>query len=252
MDIQQPEKYKVLLIGDSCEDIYIYGIVNRISPEAPVPILKTTSIEKKRGMAGNVHENLIAFGFDVQFFTNTEPITKTRFIDDNFHHHLLRVDCETNLPAFDEQLDTYYDAIVISDYDKGYVTYDLIEELLETYDCPVFIDTKKKDLKHFDHQKCFIKINRLEKGLLESCGDNIIVTLGPEGALYKNKIYTTEKVDVFDVCGAGDTFLAALVYGYFKLGSIETAINYANKAASITVQHSGVYTLTKEEIEMCL
>ena len=45
---------KVLLLGDSCEDEYIYGRCNRISPEAPVPVLDYAKIKTTSGMAGNV------------------------------------------------------------------------------------------------------------------------------------------------------------------------------------------------------
>ena len=49
--------------------------------------------------------------------------------------------------------------------------------------------------------------------------------------------------------GAGDTFLAALTYGYLKYGRIDKAIPLANKAASIAVSHRGTYVLTKEDID---
>ena len=78
---------------------------------------------------------------------------------------------------------------------------------------------------------------------------NIITTMGDKGALYMGKIYSSEKVTVFDVVGAGDTFLAALAYFYLSLGSIELAIPYANKASSIAVQHTGTYVLTQGDIE---
>jgi len=77
---------------------------------------------------------------------------------------------------------------------------------------------------------------------------NLITTLGDKGARYQDKIYATEKVTVFDVVGAGDTFLAALAYFYLLLGSIEKAIPYANKASSIVVQHTGTYVLTEQDL----
>ena len=62
-------------------------------------------------------------------------------------------------------------------------------------------------------------------------------------------MYPAEKVNVFDVVGAGDTFLSALVYFYLVHGSIEDSIPYANKAASIAVSNFGTYVLTKEDVE---
>ena len=68
---------KVLLLGDSCEDEYIYGNCDRISPEAPVPVMRLGRVETKSGMASNVCLNLQAFSLDITFLTNTEKITKT-------------------------------------------------------------------------------------------------------------------------------------------------------------------------------
>ena len=51
-----------------------------------------------------------------------------------------------------------------------------------------------------------------------------------------------------DTCGAGDTFLAALCYGFLTSNDMIEAIKFANKAAAITVQHSGVYSPTLEQI----
>ena len=79
--------------------------------------------------------------------------------------------------------------------------------------------------------------------------DHIIVTLGSGGALWNGMIYKPQPVKVFDVCGAGDTFLAALVYKFLKTRSMQNAINYANKAAAISVTHPGAYRLSKKDID---
>ena len=57
---------------------------------------------------------------------------------------------------------------------------------------------------------------------------------------------------MFDVVGAGDTFLSALVYFYLNCGKIEEAIPYANKAAAIAVSKFGTYVLTQEDVETLL
>ena len=76
MDTRQQESWKILLIGDRCEDVYHYGTCDRLSPEAPVPILKECRIEYKMGMSSNVKMNLESFGFDTIHFHNTEIIKK--------------------------------------------------------------------------------------------------------------------------------------------------------------------------------
>lgn len=244
---QQPKKFKVLLIGDSCTDQYFFGSVLRISPEAPVPILKINRQNNKPGMAANVYENLLALECNVDFITNQQEITKTRFIDERTGQHLLRVDNESTLPTLDIPTNLDYNAIIISDYNKGSVSYELIESLRENYSGPIFIDTKKQDLKRL--RGCVVKINESEFNACHSLCDDLIVTLGSKGAKYKDKIYKSVPVDVFDVCGAGDTFLAALTYEYMNSGDMETAIVFANEAASITVQHVGVYAPSLEEIK---
>ena len=80
----------------------------------------------------------------------------------------------------------------------------------------------------------------------------MIITKGGEGTEYQGKLYPAEKVKVFDVVGAGDTFLAALTYGYLKYGRIDKAIPLANKAAAVAVSHRGTYVLTEEDVTKIL
>ena len=60
--MQAAKQYNILLMGDSCVDEYQYGTCDRISPEAPVPVLNFTKSIKVLGMAGNVYNNLKTFG----------------------------------------------------------------------------------------------------------------------------------------------------------------------------------------------
>jgi len=242
-------KYEILLIGDSCVDEYVYGSVERISPEAPVPVLKIDSRKTVPGMAANVKLNLENLGCAVDFITNGEQIVKTRFVDSKYGYHLLRADDERELTPWSGKmiydLETY-DAVVISDYAKGFLTYELMERLRSYFTGPIFIDTKKQDLARFEG--CFVKINEYEYKRRTSDCEDMIVTLGPQGSRYRGHIYPAPKVEVFDVCGAGDTFLAALVVAYLEQKDMGRAIEFANKAASITVTHSGNYAPTLEEI----
>ena len=250
MDIQQPKKYKVLLIGDSCIDVYHYGSVSRISPEAPVPVVKITRTIEKDGMVANVRNNLLALGLDVTFKTNTEVIRKVRYIDEASNYHLLRVDEEPLIEKYNHQHRGEYHAVVISDYNKGFVCYELVETIRKIFKGPIFIDTKKTDLKRMEG--CIVKINRTEELLLKSECSDLIVTLGSSGAKHKGIIYPTKKVDVFDVCGAGDTFLSSLCYKYILTDDISESIEFANIASSITVRNNGVYSPSLQEINDCI
>ena len=244
---------KILLLGDSCYDYYHYGSVNRISPEAPIPIFDHLYTQKKLGMMSNVLENFRALGvypdYQTHFFEN-----KNRYVDVKSKQQLLRVDQkidEEGMWHVIHELNNYndYDVIVISDYNKGFVSYEDITEIRRLFEGPVFIDTKKKDLGKIGD--CIVKINQYEYKSLVSYPnpDNLVVTQGGENVKWGNHLYFPPKVDAYDVCGAGDTFLAALVFEYLRKNDMEYAILFAMKAAAITVQKIGVYAPTLEEIE---
>ena len=245
---------KILLIGDHCIDEYRYGTVDRISPEAPVPVFKFSHMDTKPGMAGNVRANLIAFGCDVEFITSAQPSTKTRLIDIHSKQHILRIDDDVPgvplAPNYQENLNEF-DAIVFSDYLKGFVSYELIKWTRANFNGPIFIDTKKRDLAQFEG--CYVKVNEQEYNQRTSVCNNLIVTLGANGAMFRHDEYEDffpgNPVEVVDVCGAGDTFISALVYKFLETKDMPIAIFYANKASSIAVQHSGVYTLSFDEIK---
>ena len=248
--IQLRKKFKVLLIGDDCVDVYRYGVVERLSPEAPVPIFKFSYEEIKPGMAANVLENLKALGCDTDYYHGGTS-NKTRLIDLRSGQHIVRIDDDCNCVPVTLSGDlnlNRYDAIVISDYNKGSVSYELIQNLRKFFEGPIFVDTKKKDLRRLDG--CYIKINLAEYNALQTqtFDSKMIVTMGEEGAMFNSKIYPAPEVEVVDVTGAGDTFLAALAFKFLLTSNIDKSIEFAIKASSITVQHMGVYAPTLEEI----
>lgn len=245
--MNQPLKsLKVILIGDTCVDEYHYGTIDRLSPEAPVPVFVKQREEIKEGMAANVANNLEKLGVSVVKYLGL-PSKKIRMIDVKSQQHVLRVDQDTQSQSLstNTKFDFNVDAIVISDYDKGFVSYELIEQLIKS-GLPVFVDTKKNNLQRFEGS--FVKINNSEFQKAKTTIDNLIVTMGDRGVRYKNKIYPAPTVEITDVCGAGDTFLAALCYQYLRTCNIDNAIKFAIRAASVTVKHIGVYAPTLEEI----
>jgi D-beta-D-heptose 7-phosphate kinase/D-beta-D-heptose 1-phosphate adenosyltransferase len=220
-----------------------------MSPEAPVPVFVPSYREERDGMASNVFKNLEALGCDVNYLFG-ETSTKTRLIDSRSRQQIVRIDndVESEPMTFETAIPPGYDAIVISDYNKGLITYELVEELRQEFPGPIFIDTKKQDLARFEG--CIVKINQVEHKARSSDCSNMIVTQGKQGALYNNKMYPAAAIDVIDVCGAGDTFLAALAYEYLNTdGNMEAAVEFAIRASAVTVQHTGVYAPTLEEIQ---
>lgn len=252
--IQLPIQSKIILIGDNCVDVYDYGTVDRISPEAPVPVFKLQRKDYRPGMAANVQANLENLGCVVESHLSESSI-KTRLIDIRSGQQIVRIDVdEESNPINLSNVDfKHAKAVVISDYNKGFVTYETIEEIIRKFRGPIFIDTKKTDLKRFNG--CIVKINESEFKVAQTLNDNLIVTLGEDGAMWKQNdnesYFESHHVEVADVCGAGDTFLAALTFKFLETNDMPTAINFAIKASSITIQHRGVYAPTLEEIK-CL
>lgn len=253
MDTQQLTPFKILLLGDRCTDEYIIGTCDRLNPEAPVPIMKIVERYTAAGMAANVYDNLFRLGCDVTIVGNRELITKTRYIDKRSGQHLLRVDNESEVKPWNRKIPGQwgdYHAVVISDYNKGFIKDEHIEMIISDSELPVFVDTKKRDLHKF--YGSYLKINESEYNNRWSNGDRMIVTLGGNGAMYleqeNKKMFAGNPAEVVDVCGCGDTFLSALTYQFLMTNSIDDAIIFANKAASVTVQHRGNYAPNLEEI----
>lgn len=168
--LKQFEKLNILVIGDVMIDKYMWGRVDRISPEAPIPIVAIERSEDRLGGAANVALNIKSLGAEpilcsvigndmngevfknlcqlskIQTIgliqsTHRPTTTKTRIIGHS--QHLLRVDDEVDLPlnTTDEDLFIHQilsvfnsikpDAVIFEDYDKGCITPKIINEVLK-------------------------------------------------------------------------------------------------------------------------
>ena len=252
MDTQQQKSFKVLLIGDSCVDEYVYGTCDRLSPEAPVPVFLYKETKKSVGMAHNVYLNLLSFGVECHFHTNDpEELIKRRFVDIKSMNQIMREDIGVSVKSKQIEFEYDYDAIVISDYNKGLIDPVSIKNLCESFDGPIFVDSKRKDLSVFPNS--IIKINQYEAEHANIADSNeLIVTCGKSGAIYRDKHYEAPHIDVYDVTGAGDIFLASLCFFYLKTDSLYESIPMCISLATKSVQHIGSYILTEEDIdEVC-
>lgn len=256
MDIQQLKSLKILVIGDYCIDLYKYGICERLSPEAPVPIFNYEYTIKNDGMAGNVINNLLSLGITTELITSSREIIKERLIDLRSKQHIARIDYEKKIEPIRFELFkdlNSYDCLIISDYNKGSIDEELVKLILNHFKKPIFVDTKKQDLSCFE--SCIIKINQHEykkiKKFPKQC--ELIITLGENGAKYKDVIYPTKNVQVFDVCGAGDSFLAGLSVQFLIKKDLISAIKFANVCASNVVKKTGTAVIDFEEVrdELC-
>jgi D-beta-D-heptose 7-phosphate kinase/D-beta-D-heptose 1-phosphate adenosyltransferase len=245
-------KKKVLVIGEYGIDRFVYGKIERINPEAPTPVLVPVSTKENLGMAGNVFENLRSLKkFEVDFLRSTTPAIKTRYVDEKSNYILLRVD-ENDTVARIEKIDESYissfDAVVISDYNKGFLDAEDIR-VIAGYSKLCFMDTKKSfDLWCYGID--WIKINEKEfnnpkhsQSTMDGVKESLIVTLGGEGSMYMGKKFPTEKTSVIDVVGAGDTFMSAFVCAILENKSPEESILFANKCSTEAVKRRGVSLL---------
>jgi len=236
----------ILVIGESCRDIFTYCDTTRLAPDIPVPILNIVNQIENGGMAKNVQRNILNKITNCDIVTNDNwiNITKTRYVHEKTNHTFFRVDTPHDIKRINlDEIDYNYKIIVISDYDKGFLSESDIKIICDSHDL-VFIDTKKI-LGDWASKAKFIKINdyeyqRTKNYLSNELKSKIIHTIGGEGCEYQGKQYKVKKVDVKDTSGAGDSFMAALVVDYIKNNNIDKAIKYANECASEVVKYRGV------------
>lgn len=223
-------------------------------------------------MAMNVKENLKALGIDAvictNIFTDDYTPTKKRLIDEISNQMLLRVDTDDSIAPIDwKSLKRInfkeYDAVVISDYNKGFLEKEHIQYIIQNHPL-TFMDSKKR-FGDWAKGITYIKINEKEYDenitpyLDNELFSNIIVTLGGSGAMlmrnFNGRVQTQrfpieKKHEVRDLSGAGDTFLAAIVAKFLENNDICEAIKFANKCASWVVTQKGVVVVDLNKIEL--
>jgi D-beta-D-heptose 7-phosphate kinase/D-beta-D-heptose 1-phosphate adenosyltransferase len=240
---------KILVIGESCIDQFVYCNTNRLSPEAPVPVLNPVYTTENSGMAGNVYENVCALDLesDVILCYQDEDIIKRRYIDVKSNHMFLRVDTgEDKITEFDyseniTQQIKEADLVIVSDYNKGFLNNHMLWDIGHLAKISI-LDTKRKLSQDVANKYSFIKLNEGEaKNNSHLNSKNIITTLGKRGAKYKDVIFESFKPqDTIDVSGAGDTFTAAFIIKYYQSKDISDAIKFANHKAAEVVSKRGV------------
>ena len=147
-----------------------------------------------------------------------------------------------------------FDCVIVSDYNKGTIDKFIINKL-EELECPVFIDTKNKDLSIWNGIKnAFIKINGKEYSECENeTRHPLIITKGKDGAILKHlnetAIFSTKEIINGSVIGAGDVYLSALSVKYMETLNIKNAIEYANKAAGKSVEKYGASEVKRDEVK---
>ena len=246
---------KIVVIGETCVDKFVYCDINRLSPEAPVPVLQPITTVTNAGMSGNTVANIKALepSSQVLHFSNLSQVTKTRYVEKKTNHMFLRVDeGDDKIEQFiwSEDYDYFIsdaDIVIVSDYDKGYLL-DYTLQMIAYKAKLSILDSKRKLNNDIIKDFSFIKLNEEEwlnnKDHLDP--SKVIVTLGSKGCMYNGKTYSSPKPqETIDVSGAGDTFTAAFALSYATAKSVPNAIKFANKISAEVVSKRGVQTPNK-------
>lgn len=249
---------KVFIIGDIIIDKYIYGTSTRLSPEAPVPVVTQERTIETAGGAGLVYENLKSLGVDVTLYEYDQPKSiKTRVMCDG--HYVTRIDNDyyTNsdeiLEDILKQNFSEYTYVILSDYNKGVLdnSNDIIAHL-NSFDCKVIVDPKTH-AHHYDGA-WLVKPNAKEfQEYFINWQGNIITTRASDSVIAKidNEVYEVpvQPVEVSDVTGAGDCFMAAFVYALTKEYDYQKALELAVQGSTESVKHVGTYILTEKDLK---
>jgi len=248
----------ISVIGDIIIDKYVYGTSTRLSPEAPVPIVTHQRTVETQGGAGLVYNNLKSLGVDVDLFNYYYPkSTKTRVLCDG--HYITRIDDDV-IANSDDIFDkitaqdwSEYEYVILSDYNKGTLEYakDIIEHL-NSFGCKVIVDPKR-DCSHYEGA-WLVKPNFSEytKFNFNTWKGNIITTNADKEVVAKidgeEYIIPVDKVEVSDVTGAGDCFMAGFVYGLTKNYDYKKCVETAIRGSTESVKHVGTYMLKEKDL----
>ena len=244
---------KVVVIGETCIDKFIYCKINRLSPEAPVPILQPMYTKQNASMSGNTVANIKALEptSKILHFSNLSQVTKTRYVEKKTNHMFLRVDeGDDKIESFvwSENYEHFIqdaDLVVVSDYNKGYLS-DYALQIIAYKSKLSILDSKRKLTNDIIKDFTFVKLNEGEWMNNKQLDDEkVIITLGSKGSMYQGKIYPSpQPQETIDVSGAGDTFTAAFALSYATAKSVPNAIKFANKVSAGVVSKRGVQTPT--------
>jgi len=309
---------KVLVVGDIMVDHFIWGRVSRISPEAPVPVVEVQSDNLLLGGCANVLNNVYAMGGQVfgagvvgrdsmgdrvvdefrkrgidtggVIQEDERPTTlKTRIVAHS--QQVVRFDRESRRSVAAASIERILDyvrslrgelgAVVISDYNKGVVTRELLDGIREALAggrTVVCVDPKQNDFSlyrgfdvitpnHHEAARAFgtehipgSDLVNVGNALLLRYGfQALLVTRGEAGmSLFerdgriRHTFFPTQAKEVFDVTGAGDTVIGVFALAVASGATFREAAFLANHAAGIVVGKVGTATVSQQELKRVL
>lgn len=296
---------RIGVIGDLMLDQFIFGQADRISPEAPVPIVLFSKEVYILGGAANTANNIASLGGEVFLvgvigkdvagenllkqlnlsginrqgvivLEEKSTTQKIRVVAQG--QHIVRIDKEQVglinrsiekkvIDIVDSQIKNW-DMVVISDYNKGFVTKKLVADIIKLakkYNKKIIADIKPANSQYFKNI-FLLTPNQKEAFLISGAQDvkiagkiiqkkmhcNVLVKQGSGGMTLFEKdnvsSFPTLAKEVFDVSGAGDTVLATMSLAICSGASLKQAVIIANHAAGISVAKVGTAIVLPEEL----
>lgn len=313
----EKNKKRILVFGDTIYDCYVFGNVPRMSPEAPVPLFVPNNTIWRLGGAANVFNILVKAGGIVdictvlgsdqegerikeEIYKLSNKETDLIFIDSNRRttkktrylmptgQYLLRIDEEDVFPIHDDMgcsvvnkiknISDEYDILLVSDYAKGFVTDELVLQVINIFKDQgkiVLTDPKSKNIEKYNGSYLvkpnlnefmdFIgeKIWKTDLSYLKKKGQLLLeksnigciyLTLGEKGGLLiKNSreaiVVSPHGNKTVDVTGAGDTVIAVIALALSANIELLQAIELASYAAGVCVQKIGTTPFAWKEVE---
>lgn len=287
---------KIYVIGDVFLDKYDF-VTNRDNPESSAPCYIVTKTEYKPGGAGNVAMNLLSLGSEVELISvigddSSAEILKQLFFDaglttsfiqdksratilkerviantDGRYHYRKDVEKkqyinQTHVEDILAKIDDV-DYLIISDYNKGVISKELLE-CLKKRKPRIVVDPKPnhKDLyknvflitPNIKEAKEIANLdNDIESAtwIQENLYTQVLLTRSEKGMSFFGKErfdLTADAKKVFDVTGAGDTVIATVTHFLNKNYSMFECVSLANRAAGIAVSHPGCYSVKESEL----
>lgn len=288
-------------------DIFLYGSSKRLSPEAPVPIVLVDRQTLVLGGSANVAVNLRGIGCScvlcgmtgndinlqriqalltekqiesrIGISSDCPTIVKNRVIADD--QHVVRFDIEKH---FSDENTVFskiasvdrssIDGIIISDYNKGTVTENVIDLMKTQFNCKIFLDPKPNHKNWYKDLFCITpNVNEAEQmskyrsprdialDIKESLNLNcLVLTMSEKGVIFvdpENRIYeipayhlkVNERHHKIDVTGAGDTFISVFAASVVSGIDLLEAVVMSNIAAAVVVNKLGTSTCSDEELQ---
>lgn len=269
--LEKMSKARVLVVGDAIDDHYIFGRVDRICPEAPVPVFISEHEQTREGGAANVAHQIEALGAHVSFSCGVEVSTKIRFMAGS--HMLLRIDRDHYSGPRPQDIKRTCamvdgkDVVVLSDYAKGWLSHDMCWAVIgtaRTKGIPVIVDPKGTDWSKFVGCSLICPSEGESAGVsiwTSATFPDILLKRGPLGMQLRSCACDYGRIPasvidipavarhVYDVTGAGDTVVAVVAAAVAVGASFLEAAQIAALAAGFVVGEVGTTVCPLEKLK---